>query len=297
MLTVDHALGAHHAHRQLLLRHFQTEDDHRFAVARRHVLSHVQHERGLAHAGPGGDEDQVGALEATGQLVEVGEPGGNAGNAALGLVHLVDFIQRAENDFLDGLEILAGLARRHLENLLFRRIQHPVDLLRLGVAHGGDVRGGGDQSAQQAFFLHDLGVEGDVGGGGHAIGERSDVGDAAGLLQRVFAAEDVNDRDEVDGLAAFEQAQGGAINQPVRFPVEILGIEHVRNLGDGALLDQHGAQHGLFGLDVLRRHSIQHGVPFLHPRTVSSGHLPRFPSVAPTGRDDLPEYPFHFLWG
>ena len=149
------------------------------------MLGDVQDERGFAHTGPGGDQNQVGALKPAGQFIQIGKAGGQAGDAAFGLVHFIDLVERAEDDFLDRLEVLARLARRHFEDLLLGGVQHPIHFLRLGITHGGDIGRRADQAAQQAFFLYDLGVVGDVRRRRHAIGQRGDVGDAACLLQGI----------------------------------------------------------------------------------------------------------------
>ena len=47
-------------------------------LADRHVLGDVEREAGLAHARPAGDDDQVAAVEAVGDAVEVDEAGGHA---------------------------------------------------------------------------------------------------------------------------------------------------------------------------------------------------------------------------
>ena len=49
-------------------------------VVQRDVLGDVQRERGLAHARPPGDDDEVARLQPRGHLVEVGEAGRHAGD-------------------------------------------------------------------------------------------------------------------------------------------------------------------------------------------------------------------------
>ena len=58
--------------------------------SQRRVLRDVQRERRLAHARAAGDDDQVGRLQAGGQLVEVGEARRHAGDRSLLLVELLD---------------------------------------------------------------------------------------------------------------------------------------------------------------------------------------------------------------
>ena len=83
---------------ELLRRHFQREEQHRRAArdfrARFHVLDigargmegHVGAQRGFAHAGPARQDQKVGGLQAAQQLVDIGEAGGDAGNAPAALL-------------------------------------------------------------------------------------------------------------------------------------------------------------------------------------------------------------------
>ena len=59
---------------------------HLAAPAARDVVGDVGGERGLAHAGAAGDDDQVGLLQAAHLGVEILEPGREAGELAVALV-------------------------------------------------------------------------------------------------------------------------------------------------------------------------------------------------------------------
>ena len=74
------------------------EDGDRLLVLDGDVLGDVHRQRGLAHAGPGGDDEHLGAVQAVGHFVEFGETGGQAGDGAAALV-----------EFLDGLDGLHDL--------------------------------------------------------------------------------------------------------------------------------------------------------------------------------------------
>src|SRR5206468_9561351 len=67
-----------HAEHELLLAHLQAEEPDRAFLAHGGMLGDVQREAGLANAGAGGENDEVAALEARGEGVEVLEPGADA---------------------------------------------------------------------------------------------------------------------------------------------------------------------------------------------------------------------------
>jgi hypothetical protein len=90
--TVDARLDTDHAHRQLLLGHLQAEhgDGEAWRVARGGD-GELQAERGFPHAGPGGDDDQIGGLEAVQEVIQAVKPGRNPNRlVVLGVLHVVD---------------------------------------------------------------------------------------------------------------------------------------------------------------------------------------------------------------
>jgi len=74
------------------------------------------------------------------------------------------------------------------------------------------------------------------------------------------------DGDGVGGLALAVEVHDHVVDQLVRRPVEVTGVQHLDDVGDGILADQHGAQHRGLGLQVLR------GLP-LELRTAYRGDL------------------------
>ena len=64
------------------------------------VLGDVHGEGGLAHGGPGGDDDEVGALQAAGHFVQIGVVGGQPGDALAALQQRIDRSERFFDDFL-----------------------------------------------------------------------------------------------------------------------------------------------------------------------------------------------------
>ncbi len=70
LVRVDLGVRGEHAHEQRFLRHFQREDADHFAVEDGGVLGDVHGQRGFAHRGARGDDDEIAGLEAAGHLVE-----------------------------------------------------------------------------------------------------------------------------------------------------------------------------------------------------------------------------------
>ncbi len=174
------------------------------------MLADVERERGLAHAGPSGDDDQVALLQARGHAVEVGEPGRDAGDVG-GIVAVVQE--------LDALDDLRQQRPHLLEPLLAARaVLGDLEHLRLGLvedlAHAstqrvegvvGDLAADGREIAQDRALAHDLGVAADVGGGRHVLDQRAQVRHAADVVELLERAQRFAERDHVGGLVVGDE--------------------------------------------------------------------------------------------
>ena len=112
-----------HAGDHLLGGHFHAEDGDRGALlagAQRGVLRHVDRERRLSHRGTTRDDDEIARPQATGHVVEVGEPGRQSAQLVRVGVGLVDLIDDARQHRADGDRALpsAEAAFGDLEHLL-----------------------------------------------------------------------------------------------------------------------------------------------------------------------------------
>ena len=97
-------------------------------------------------------------------------------------------------------------------------------------------------------------------GEGDDVGERGQVGGAAHVLELVLVAEQAGDRDQVVRLMLVEQGHHGRVDGLVGVPVEVPRLEQVDDLEQGLVLDEDGAEHRLFRLDVLgRQHASGRG--------------------------------------
>ena len=76
------------------------------------MISDVRGERGLAHRRSSGDDDEVGRLQAAHAVVEVGEAGGKAGQAAVAAIGVgghVDGVGEGGGERLEARSVFAGL--------------------------------------------------------------------------------------------------------------------------------------------------------------------------------------------
>ena len=196
-----------HAHEQRFLRHFQREDADHFAVEDGGVLGDVHGQRGFAHRGTRGDDDQVGGLKAAGHLVELGVVGGEAGDL---LAAGVEFVERAEgvlDDRRDVDEALAEAVLGELEDALLGAVDDLFGFVGVVDGFGDGVLRDVDEAAQQRLVAHDADVVLDGGPVGNAVDERRQIGDSADGFDLFAAVEFLGERDHVDRAAGLLQSR------------------------------------------------------------------------------------------
>ena len=113
-------------------------------------------------------------------------------------------------------------------------------------------------------------------GEGDDVGKRGQIAGAADFLELVQVVEQAGDCDQVVRLAALEQGDHGRENGLVGVAIEILGREGIDHLEQRLVLQQDGAKHRLFRLDVLGREHACGGLEILgsvglHGSQVGSG--------------------------
>ena len=114
-----------------------------------------------------------------------------------------------------------------------------------------------NELAQDRFFAHDPGVVLDVRRRGHEADQVGQIRCAADRFDADLAAQRVGQRDQVDGLAGLEHVEHDLEDPAMGILIEIIGRQELDDLVDGIVLDQDGAEHHLFGLDVLGRKLLQ----------------------------------------
>ena len=258
LVRADARRGAHEAFAQLLGAHLEAEDGDRVLAApglvalRGDVLGHVERQARLADAGARGQHDEVGLLEPAGEPVDAFEPGGDAGDAAVA-VERGQVLEVAHQHLLDVLELADAALLLDGEHLLLAAVEQVHGVAGVLVAELGDLVADADERAQHALLAHDAGVVRGVRRRGDELGQRVHELPAAGALEHALAVELGAQGDDVDLLAALEQREHPAVDEAVSVAVEIVRGEQFRDRGDGVGVDQHGAQHRLLRLEVVRR--------------------------------------------
>lgn len=78
------------------------------------------------------------------------------------------------------------------------------------------------------------------------------------LHQACPFAEFLNDRNEVNRLIAFMEVLDGAKNDAIILTIEIIFPQDLTGLFNGLATDEHGPQHTLLGLHILRGNPVFH---------------------------------------
>ena len=91
------------------------------------------------------------------------------------------------------------------------------------------------------------------------VPEGGEVAGSADRLEFGGAFERLGDRDHVDWLAVLEQVQHRGKDAAVGLAIEILRVEEVRDLDDRVAVDEDRPEHGLLGVEILGRQSVDHG--------------------------------------
>ena len=191
-------------------------------------------------------------------MVEVAEAGVDGGEltALGGLGVLIEVGLEDVADVDEVAEVLA--AAQALEQLLGAG----EDGLEIGgrlVGELEDAGGGVDEAAVSAVALDDLGIELNANAGGELADDIAEIALAADLLEPFAAVELVADGDLVDRLVALPEFAGGLVDPGVLLAEEVGRLEDRRDPGDGLGIDEQGRDHGLLGLDIVRRQALEEG--------------------------------------
>ena len=248
---------------QLLGRHLQGEEaDHGafralgLMVGIGGVVRDVGGQRRLAHGGPSRDDDQVGGMQAAQDLVQIGEPGGHAGEPADAFVRRFGHVYGLENGVLEGLEtafVFAG-GGQVVEALL-----GPLDLVDGGFVHlpgvgpVDQVLAQADQLPLQIEVVDDAAVLAGVDHGDGGIRQLGQVRRPADLGQGLVLLEVPLEGDGIGDLAPFDERRHRREDAAVVCQREVLWTQELRHPLVGAVIRQDGAEQRLFGLDVVGR--------------------------------------------
>ena len=218
------------------------------------VGGHAQGEAGLARARPAPDDDEVGRLEAGQLLVEVDEAGGDAGDGLVVLEQGLEVVEVGAEEVAQGRDGVGDPLLGHVEDEGLGLVDGPRDVVGQAVADLGDVAGDGDEAAEEGVLLDDAGVAAGVADGRGARLQGDEDGRAPHRLQQVGPGQLVGHRDRVGRLALGVEGGDGVVDVAVGRLVEVVGVELDLDRGhDGVAAEEHGAEQGLLGLEVVGR--------------------------------------------
>ena len=255
VVALDRRLRGDEALGELGLRHLEREQRDGLAVAERGVLGEVGHQRRLPHRRPRGQDDQVARLEAAGDRVEVLEARRRAGDLLALARELLELVELDVEDVVDRAEVLAAVLVRDLEDRALGDVDELARRRVVRVDAGLDLVRGAQQPAQHRVLAHDPRVLADVADRRDARRQQVDRGAAARGLELAGLLEVLDERERVDRLAAVVEVEHRREDDPVRLAVEVLGVQALVDdeRGQRGVGEQHRAEDGLLGLEVLRR--------------------------------------------
>jgi len=113
-----------------------------------------------------------------------------------------------------------------------------------------------DEAAQHRFFLDDARVVFDVRDARHAVHQLRQIGGAAGGFQVSLAVQLLGERHQVDGLLRFAKHDHLLEDAAVLVEEKVLGLELLDCRVEGVVIQQDGAQHAAFGIQVVGKRSL-----------------------------------------
>ena len=128
------------------------------------------------------------------------------------------------------------------ENFVFRRVDDLGYGILLAVRRLSDIPAGVDELTQNALFLDDLGVVLDIEGAGHCLADGADIVLAARLIVNAFFDKHIDEGDDIDLTVEQKQLVHGKIDLLVRFLVEVIGADQIRDLVERGGVDEYRAQ-------------------------------------------------------
>ena len=206
----------------------------------------------LPAAGPGREDDHLAAVQAVGERVEVGEAGGHTDHRAAVGADRLDLVEGALQDLPERQVVLGGPSLGDGVDLGLRPVDDVVGLGVGVIAHLHDARAGLDQAAQDRALADDLGVEAGVRRGGDGGDEGVEVRRPADARELPRGEEGVRHRDRVGRLSAAVQVEHRLVDRLVGRLVEVGAAEHLDDVSDRVLGQQHPAEDALLREQVLR---------------------------------------------
>ncbi len=185
------------------------------------LLRHAEREAGLPHAGTGGEDHQVRALQPVELLVDLREPGGDADEVAVVAVARLEVVERLLQRVADADHRVGHAPFGDLEHERLGTVERVGDVVGVVVAHLGDVAGDADEPAQQRELVDDPRVVPGVGRRRRVGLDLQQRGAAADAVEQVGSAQLLGDGDRVGRLTLTVQRLDRLVDVPVRGLVEV----------------------------------------------------------------------------
>ncbi len=213
-----------------------------------HIQCNIQCKGGLAHAGPGGQQNQVRLVQARDLLVHGRKACGQARQVVVALAHLSQAVQHLRQHLPQGHHVLGALAPADSVDLLLRRLQDFGGLAHALLHHGGDLGSGLGHAPQQRLVPDDGRVLHHIGAGGGDLHQLGQIRTGGILVVGARLLHLLTDGNAVDGFGIGEHGVDGLKNLPVLPEVKIRRPELVHHILDAIRVDEHGAQDSLLPL-------------------------------------------------
>ena len=156
----------------------------------------------LPDARAGRDDDQVARLQTREQRVDVPEPRGQSREGRLTVLDLLQVGHGLVDQLAQGGDLVFLLMTRDVVDPLLGLVGDLLRILRRGVPHLHDVRGGLDQAAKQRRLRDDPRVVPRGRRRGNLVDQLVDVQVAADVLEDRAPFQLLDRGDRVDGIAA-----------------------------------------------------------------------------------------------
>ena len=249
-LRADVRLGGEHAAEERLLRHFEREDGDFLATLDGGVLRDVDGEGGFAHGGAGGDDGELGLLQAAAHLVELREVSAEAGDLVLSLlVEVVDGFEGAGDDIVDAGEAAGDALLSDFEERGFGGVEDIEGSLALVGCAGNGAGTDVDELAEERFVLDDADVFFDGKAAGQAFGERGDPRDATDGRDLLAAGEFFAEGDDVDDVILVNEFAHAGEDALMGGEGKIVGAQGGGGFAVGVVVEEDGAEDGAFGVE------------------------------------------------
>jgi hypothetical protein len=234
-------------------------------------MAEVERQRRLSEGGARRDDDELPGVEAVGEVVEVGEPGGDTGHVAVFARRGLDLVggrgeRDGERNVVFGLDVAV-----HGVDLGLGVVHEVHDLALAGVAHLHDARAGFDETTQHGLLGDDVGVVAGVRRGGNEARECVQVFRAARAAQLADLGELVGDGDDVGGLAVRIEGEHGVEDDLVLGDVEVGAAHDLDDVGHSVFAQQHSTECALLGQQVVRGSAVAPGIGAPFARGTAGG--------------------------